>query len=83
MRLLLVRQSKDKHFATLRGTYLDDQPFLEPMAIPKDASKLKFSPWEIENGYDSSAPAPKAAKPEGGVPGATAAAPVTASNIFG
>lgn len=83
MRLLLIRQSTDKHFATLRGTYLDDQPFIEPMAIPKDASKLKFSPWEIANGYDSGVPSPKAAKPGPGAGPADAAAPTSAANIFG
>lgn len=84
MRLLLIRQSEAKHFATLRGTYLDDQPFLEPMVIPKADSKLKFSPWEIQNGYDSGIPVPKTAKAGTGDAAAPAggAAPVSASNIF-
>lgn len=76
-RLLLVRQSKDKHFATLRGTYLDEQPFLEPMAIPKVSTKLKYSQWEIDNGYNSGAAIPKADKAAG-----TGAAPISAENVF-
>lgn len=79
-RLLLVRQSKDKHFATLRGTYLDEQPFLEPMAIPKESSKLKYSQWEIDNGYNSGAAVPKAEKSAG--TGSAEAVPVSAANVF-
>lgn len=39
-RLLLVRQSREKHFGRLRDKYLDEQPFLEDVIIPKDKSKL-------------------------------------------
>lgn len=83
-RLLLIRQSTDKHFATLRGRYLDDQPFWESMDIPKEASKVKFTDWEKANKFDDGTPAPKAAKPsaDGGA-AATSAAPTSASNIFG
>lgn len=81
VRLLLVRQSADKHYATFRNRYLDEQPFIESMEIPKEASKLKFSSYEIEKGLDNDIPVKK---PEGAVPGvAPAAAPLTATNIFG
>lgn len=39
-RLMLVRQSKEKHFGRLRDKFLTDQPFFEDIAIPKDKSKL-------------------------------------------
>src|SRR6266436_6096622 len=39
-RLMLVRQSKEKHFGRMRDKFLDDQPFLEDITIPKDKSKL-------------------------------------------
>jgi hypothetical protein len=40
LRLFLVRQSKEKHFGRLRDKFLEEQPFLEDMTIPKDKSKL-------------------------------------------
>lgn len=52
-RILLTRQSKAKHFPTLRKRYLKNQPFLEPMSIPKEASALKFTKWELDNGMDN------------------------------
>lgn len=39
-RLLLVRQSAEKHFGRMRDKFLDEQPFLEDIAIPKASSKL-------------------------------------------
>lgn len=39
-RILLVRQSKTKSFGTFRKRFLNDQPFLEAMDIPKENSKL-------------------------------------------
>jgi hypothetical protein len=39
-RLLLVRQSAEKHFGRLRDKFLENQPFLEDIAIPKDKSQL-------------------------------------------
>jgi hypothetical protein len=81
-RLLLVRQSQDKAFAALRGNYVEDNPFWEDMQIPKDQSKLKFTPYEIRMGLDNDLPSEKKAdnKTDGG---ATSAAPVTAASVFG
>lgn len=83
-RLLLVRQSKDKHYATFRGRYIEDNPFWESMAIPKEASKVKFNAYEIENGLNHGIPVSKEAtadKKEGA--GSTGAAPLSAKNVFG
>jgi hypothetical protein len=52
-RILLTRQSKAKHFPALRKRYLGEQPFLESMSIPKDQSRLKYTPWELTNRFDS------------------------------
>lgn len=49
VRLLLVCQSKTKHFADFRQRFVKDNPIIEPMAIPKEASKLKFTSYEIKN----------------------------------
>ena len=81
VRLLLVRQSQDKHYATFRNRYLDEQPFIESMEIPAAASKLKFSSYEIEKGLDNDIPV---RKPDGAVAGAApATAPLTVTNVFG
>jgi hypothetical protein len=52
-RMLFIRQSAQKHFPALRKRYLNEQPFMEPMSVPKEQSKLKYSKWEIANNYNS------------------------------
>jgi hypothetical protein len=76
VRLLLVRQSKEKHYAAFRNRFIIQNPIIELMAIPKDASKLKFTPYEIEKGLDK---AGAVAKPEGVV---SDAAPSSVANMF-
>lgn len=80
-RLLLIRQSKDKHFPAFRTRYLNEQPFWESMEIPKDASKLKFTDYEIKEGLNDPTPTTRAAadKPEEG----SAPTEVTAASVFG
>lgn len=56
MRLLLVRQSKEKHFATFRNKYLDENPFLESMDIPTGVSKVKFTKYETDFGLNDGTP---------------------------
>lgn len=86
-RLLLIRQSKDKHFPGLRKKYLDESPIWEPMEVPLASTKLAFTKYELENGFDSGAPSVKedADKTAGGnKPGGDAgAAPMTAAAVFG
>lgn len=52
VRVLFIRQSKAKHYPRLRSRYLDRQPFIEPMSISKEQSKLAFSDYELKNGLD-------------------------------
>lgn len=52
VRVKLVRQSKTKHFPK----FPDLGDYIESMEIEPELSKLKFSDWEIENGYDSTQP---------------------------
>ena len=47
-----VRQSQQKHYASLPKF----PPFMEPMTIPADQSKLKFSQYEIDKGLNSGKP---------------------------
>lgn len=56
VRLKLVRQSAAKHYATIPSRYITDNPFIEPMAIPKEASQLKFSKYEKDKGLDNGDP---------------------------
>lgn len=52
-RVKLPRQSKAKAFATIPTRFIsDDSPFWESMDIPAKASKVRFSTWEIANGFD-------------------------------
>lgn len=57
LRLKLVRQSKAKHYATIPGgQYLVENPFVEPMEVPAEKSRVKFSKWEKDNGLDNGDP---------------------------
>jgi hypothetical protein len=53
-RAVFIRQNKVKSFAGLRKRYLSDNPFMEPMTVPKEQSKIRFTKWEVENGYHTS-----------------------------
>ncbi len=56
VRLLLVRQSKEKHYAQLRERFVRDNPFIESALIPKNQSKLKFTKYELEKGLNDGTP---------------------------
>ena len=53
-------RSKKASFASLPNF----GPWVEPMTIPKEASKLKWSNWEITNGKNDSSPAKDEVKKE-------------------
>jgi hypothetical protein len=84
-RMKLLRTSKDKNFPTIPRFV----PFIEPMSIPKTASKLKFSAWEMgyrkgdpegqPSGTDLSDPTPAAGEAGGG----NAAEAEAVANLFG
>jgi hypothetical protein len=81
-RLLLVRQSADKHWPSFRGKYIEENPFWESMQIPAEASKLKFTAYEISQKLNDGTPVSKDnAKTADSKPADTA--PVTAQNVFG
>lgn len=52
LRGIFPRQSKAKHFPALRKSFLESQPIFEPMTVPAEQSKLKFSKYEIDNGLN-------------------------------
>lgn len=52
LRAVFPRQSKAKHFPALRKRFLDRQPIFESMEVPANASKVKFSDYEISNGLN-------------------------------
>lgn len=86
-RLLLVRQGKDKHFATFRTKNLEDNPFWESMSIPEAASKVHFTPQELKDGLNDGTPSQRsdAADKPTDKPGATGSGStgVNAATIFG
>ena len=79
-RLKLVRQSKDKHFATLPGTRVNENPFWEDMIIPDAESKVKFTDYEIKEGLDNGTPASKKTDADAAP---DTSAPMSAENVFG
>ena len=40
VRFKLIRQSKDKHYATIPSRFVEDNPFIELMTVPKAGSRL-------------------------------------------
>lgn len=80
VRFKLIRQSKDKHYATIPNRYVKDNPFIELMLVPKDQSKVKFSDYEKSQGLDNSTPATATENKSAGTAADAAAAP--SSNPF-
>jgi hypothetical protein len=78
LRVLLVRQSAAKAFPTFRRRFLSSNPIVESMAVPKEASKLAFTNYEVTKGLNSNAPSATAVdankEPE---------APKDAASLFG
>lgn len=54
LRVKLVRQSADKHFATIPGKFLVDNPWVELMEVP--TARVKFTKWEIDNKLNDGTP---------------------------
>lgn len=52
-RLLLVRKSESNHYGTFRRNFIEDNPFWESMSIPKEASGLAFTKFEINKGLNN------------------------------
>lgn len=55
-RVKLRRTSKAKHFAIIppKGKY--PEPWIEPMTVPAEASKIEWNSYEIEKGLNSGVP---------------------------
>lgn len=51
-RVKFRRTSKAKHFATIPPKGRFPEVWIEPMTIPKEASQIKWSDWEVKNGYN-------------------------------
>lgn len=56
MRVLFVRSSKAKHYPKIRTRYVMSNPFIEPMTVPVEASKVKFTKYEIDQKLNSGEP---------------------------
>jgi hypothetical protein len=82
-RLLLVRQSKDKHFATLRGRYLEANPFLESMDVPAAQTKVAFTKYELDNKLDDGTPVDRSTADGKAAPNTTPATQADVDAAFG
>lgn len=51
-RAVFPRQSKTKYYPSLRKKFLDSYPIFEPMSIPTEQSKIKFTKYELDNGLN-------------------------------
>ena len=78
LRVLLVRQSAAKAFPTFRKRFLSSNPIVESMAVPKEASKLAFTTYEVTKGLNSNAPSATAVDPS-----KEPEAPKDAASLFG
>lgn len=90
VRLLLVRQSKTKHFADFRQKFVKENPFIESMLIPADTvdadgkvvpgpSKVRFTKFEIANKLNDATVLDKSAADVA----ADAGVELEAANVFG
>ena len=56
VRFKLVRQSKDKHYASIPSRFITDNPFIELMSVPKAQSRVLFTPYELKEGLNDGTP---------------------------
>lgn len=82
LRLKLVRQSKEKHYATIPSKFLSDRPYVDLMQVPDEHTKVKFSDWEISNGLNDGKPIQQS-QADGGPAAEAAATTGTPGNVFG
>ena len=68
MRWKFARQSADKHYARIPDRYIKDQPFIEPMTVPKEQSRVKWSSYELKEKLNDPTPVSKAAADDDGEP---------------
>jgi hypothetical protein len=74
LRFKLLRQSKDKHYASIPNRYVAEQPFVERMDVPQNTSNVKFTDWEIAQGLNSGVPTTTAAESKTSDPASVASA---------
>lgn len=51
-RVVFPRKSANSKYPGLRKKLLKDFPFMEPMSVPADQSKVKFTKYEVSKGLD-------------------------------
>lgn len=82
LRLKLVRQSKEKHYATIPGMFLSERPYVDLMLVTDEQTKVKFSDWEINNGLNDPKPVAQAQADNSHMP-PTDGAPAAGASVFG
>jgi hypothetical protein len=81
LRFKLIRQSKEKHYASIPGRFIADNPFVDLMSVPDDQTKVKFSAWEVKEGLDNATPV-AAASAENKATATASASELVADNPF-
>jgi hypothetical protein len=84
MRIRLCRQNAEKHYATIPGAkFVESYPFFETMAVPTEASKLKFSDYEKKLKLDDPTPSSITSADTTPPPSAVTLGGTAAANVFG
>jgi len=73
-RLLLLRRSVANHYGAFRKNFITDNPFWESEQIPAEASKVKFTTWELNKKLNDGTPVAKATVADALPTGAVSAA---------
>jgi hypothetical protein len=76
LRVICVRQSTAKHYASFRKNFIADNPVVENAIVPITATKLKFTAYELKNGLDKDTPVQA-------VPDNLPDSDLTPENVFG
>lgn len=56
VRFKLQRQNAEKHYARIPDRFIKDNPFIERMSIPKEQSRVKWTPYELKNKLNDPTP---------------------------
>jgi hypothetical protein len=78
LRILLRRRSEKSHFPVFRDKLLQAFPFVESMAVPKEASKIAFTRYELGKKFNDGTPVVDTDAPTD-----DATAPVDTASLFG
>lgn len=56
VRFKLARQNKEKHYPTVPGYFIKDNPFIELMTVPVKHTRVKWTAYELKEGLNDGTP---------------------------